>query len=557
MNPGTLVIMNLLGGVALLLWGVRMVRTGITRAWGDKLKQFLAHRLGNRLSAFFAGAAATLVLGSGTATSLIVSNIAAAGGLPIALGLAVLLGADVGSAITTTIFASSTSVLKQVAPLLVFAGYVVFSFSQEPKPHNAGRILIGVGLMLMALQLISQTTQPLNSASLFHAVLSALSREPVLAFIVGAILAWAFHSTLAAILLIASLAGNDNLALNTAAAFILGINLGGGMPALLGAMSLPREARQLPVANLFCRGIICVAAVPLVPWFISAASNLGLSGLPSVLALHLVINVVVAVIWLPLARLGAAISSRLMPAGEEPPDPLASPRYLSVASFETPVVALSNAALETTRMSEVLDHMLVTARKAMTSESTETLKELRLQDQRLNTYQSSIQSYLSDLTNRNLTPDETRHAMELLLYVSNLEHAGDIIQLNLADRIKAKLREGHHFAESEEKVLDELCEMIHGNLRMAAAVVSSRDLKGAEALIAQKDIFRALENKMIQEQVSSKGTGKGEALRRSAVLIDLLRDLHRLNSHVVSAGYPIVDAAGLLRSSRLRKNNKT
>jgi phosphate:Na+ symporter len=98
--------------------------------------------------------------------------------------------------------------------------------------------------------------------------------------------------------------------------------------------------------------------------------------------------------------------------------------------------------------------------------------------------------------------------------------------------------------------------MIHGNLRMAAAVVSSRDLKGAEALIAQKDTFRALENRMIQTQVSSKGTGKGEALRRSAVLIDLLRDLHRLNSHVVSAGYPIVDAAGLLRSSRLRKKNK-
>lgn len=557
MNPGTLVIVNLLGGVALLLWGVRMVRTGITRAWGDKLQQFLAHRLGNRLSAFFAGSAATMVLGSGTATSLIVSNIAAAGGLPVVLGLSVLLGADVGSAVTTTVFASGSSLLKQLAPLLVFAGYAVFSVSREPKPHNFGRVLIGVGLILLALQLIAQTTQPLNGASLFHAVLSALAREPVLAFIVGALLAWAFHSTLAAILLIASLAGNDNLALNTAAAFILGINLGGGLPALLGSMGLPRDARQLPVANLFCRGVICLAALPFISRLASAAAGLGISGLPSVLALHLAINVIVALVWLPLAGLGAAMASRLMPAGEEPADPLASPRYLSVAALETPAVALSNAALETTRMSEVLDHMLVTARKAMTSESTETLKDLRLQDKRLNAYQSSIQSYLSGLTDHNLTSDETRHAMELVLYVSNLEHAGDIIQLNLADRIKAKLREGHHFAESEEKVLDELCEMIHGNLRMAAAVVSSRDIKGAETLIAQKDTFRALENKIIQQQVSSKGAGKGEALRRSAVFIDLLRDLHRLNSHVVSAGYPIVDAAGLLRSSRLRKNIKT
>jgi phosphate:Na+ symporter len=179
---------------------------------------------------------------------------------------------------------------------------VVFSVSREPRPHNIGRMLIGVGLMLFALQLISQTTQPLNSASLLHDVLRALSHEPVLAFIVGAVLAWAFHSTLAAILLISSLAGNDSVAFSTAAAFILGINLGGGLPALLGSMSLPREARQLPVANLFCRGVLCAAALPLVPWLTAASAKMGLAGLPSVLALHLAINVAVALLWLPLAR---------------------------------------------------------------------------------------------------------------------------------------------------------------------------------------------------------------------------------------------------------------
>jgi phosphate:Na+ symporter len=497
-----------------------------------------------------------MVLGSGTATSLIVSNIAAAGGLPVALGLSVLLGADVGSALTTAIFASGSSFLKQLAPLLVFAGYIVFSLSREPKPHNVGRMLIGVGLMLFALQLISQTTQPLNAASLLHAVLSALSREPVLAFVAGALLAWSFHSTLAAILLVSSLAGNDSLTLPTAAAFILGINLGGGLPAVLGALSLPREARQLPVANLFCRGLLCAATLPLIPWLTEAAADMNLTGLPSVLALHLAINVAAALVWLPLAGLGAAISARLLPNTPEPPDPLGAPRYLSLAALETPAVALSNAALETTRMSEVLDRMLDTALKAMNTGSSETLKELKLHDQRLNAYQSAIQGYLSELTERTLTADEAHHAIEMVLYVSNLEHAGDIIQLNLADRIKAKLREGHAFTDADQKALDELCAMIHNNVRMAAAVLSSRDVDGAQALIAQKDAFRVLENRIIHEQVRSKGAGKGKAMRRSALFIDLLRDLHRLNSHVVSAGYPIVDAAGLLRSTRLRKNSR-
>ena len=219
MNPGTTIIVNLLGGVALLLWGVRMVRTGVTRGWGEQLKLFLQHRLGSRISAFLAGAAATTILGSGTATGLIVTNIAAAGGLSLAVGIAVLLGADVGSALATTIFASGISFAKQAAPLLVFVGYAVFSFSREDRPHSAGRVLIGVGLMLIALQLISQSTRPLSDASLFHDVLAAIGREPVLAFVIGAVLAWAFHSTLAAILLITSLVANGSMDVDSAAAF--------------------------------------------------------------------------------------------------------------------------------------------------------------------------------------------------------------------------------------------------------------------------------------------------------------------------------------------------
>jgi phosphate:Na+ symporter len=295
-------------------------------------------------------------------------------------------------------------------------------------------------------------------------------------------------------------------------------------------------------------------ALPLLPWLPAGAAHIGLSGPSTVLALHLAVNGLAALIWLPLARLGARLSSWLMPRQEEAADHLSSPRYLSLAALDTPSVALANAALETGRMSEVLDRMMLTALKAMQAGSTETLKELRLQDARLNAYQTAIQSYLSDITDRNLSPEDTRHAMEMVLYVSNLEHAGDIIQLNLADRIKSKLREGHRFSVTEQKAIDELCSMIHSNMRLAAAVLGSRDVEGAQTLIVQKDAFRALEQRVIHDQVKARGAGKGEALRRSALFVDLIRDLHRINTHVVSAGYPIVDAAGLLRATRLRKN---
>ena len=136
MNPGTAVIVNLLGGVALLLWGVRMVRTGVMRACGDRLKNFIEHRVGNRVSAFMAGGIATAILGSGTAMTLIVAGLAAAGAINTALGLAVLLGADVGSAIVSAVFASGSNLALWASPLLLFAGYVVHSWSAELRPHN-------------------------------------------------------------------------------------------------------------------------------------------------------------------------------------------------------------------------------------------------------------------------------------------------------------------------------------------------------------------------------------------------------------------------------------
>ncbi|TMJ36261.1 MAG: Na/Pi cotransporter family protein, partial [Alphaproteobacteria bacterium] len=190
MTAGTTVIVELLGGVAMLLWGVRMVRTGIMRGWGDRLKQFIQHRLDNNISAFAAGGMATAALGSATAMALIVSGIAASGAIGTSIGLAVLLGADVGSALVSAVFASSSSYALWISPLLLFAGYVTFSASAEFRPHNFGRILIGFGLMLLSLRLIVGATMPLREASLFHEALTAIGQEPILAFLAGAVLAW-------------------------------------------------------------------------------------------------------------------------------------------------------------------------------------------------------------------------------------------------------------------------------------------------------------------------------------------------------------------------------
>lgn len=555
MNPGTAVIVNLLGGIALLLWGVRMVRTGVMRAYGDRLKNFIEHRVGNRLSAFTAGGVATAILGSGTAMTLIVAGLAAAGAINTARGLAVLLGADVGSAIVSAAFASGSNLALWASPILIFAGYVIHSWSAELRPHNMGRVLIGLGLMLLSLTLIKQASAPLSTATLFHDVLAAVGREPFLAFVIGAVLTWMFHSSLAVILLIASFLASGSLGVEGALAFILGINLGGGLPAVSATLAQPPVARRLPLANLICRGILAILGLAFIARITPYVQMLPLGPIETAVAFHAGFNIAVGLIFLPLTGLMAKLMERILPETPGDRDNLARPRYLDPKAAKTPAVALANVLLETVRMTELLERMFDTALDALRSGSTEKLKQLAPMDERLNTYQTQLQAYLADLALEQLSPEESRRALELTLYISNLEHAGDVIQLNLSDRIEAKTREQISFTPDEVASLDNLCRIIHDNLRLASGVLSSGDVEGAKRLISQKDAFRALQNEVLDRHFQPGSRGKGETLRRSALYVDMIRDLNRLNSLVVSAGYPIADAAGLLRGSRLRQDN--
>lgn len=552
MTAGTTVIIDLLGGVALLLWGVRMVRTGIMRGWGDRLKQFVQRWLSNNTYAFAAGSVATATLGSATAMALIVAGLAALGAVGTSTGLAVLLGADVGSALVSAIFTSGSSAAFWLSPLLVFAGYVTFSASSEFRPHNFGRILIGFGLMLMSLKLIVGATAPLREASLFHDVLTAIGHEPLLAFITGAALAWICHSTLAVILLIASFLSNGSLEIVGALAFILGVNCGGGLPAVSATLQMPPEARRLPLANLFCRGSVSIILLGFVGRIAAYTTIIPLGSVELAVLFHVGFNLLAALVCLPFTGWVSQIVRRIVPDRNQEPDNLSQPRYLDQMALATPNMALYNATLETVRMSELLDRVFDMAVEAFRTGSVEKLKELKALEERLNRYHTSVHGYLSDLSQSELDKKDTQRALEIMLYASNLEHAGDVIHLNLADRIKAKVKQSIGFSAQQHTALDDLFLIISQSLRLATGVLTSSDVEGAKRLFEQKDAFRALANKIIDDQFRQGAKANSASLPKRALFIDMIRDLHRINSHIVSAAYPIIEEAGLLRESRIK-----
>lgn len=553
MAPGTSMIVELLGGVALLLWGVRMVRTAVMRGWGERLGTFIEQRLSSRMTAFGGGVAVTALLGSSTAMALIVAGLAGNGAIGGPAGLAVLLGADVGSALVSGIFASGSSAAAALAPLFLFAGYVTFGASTEFRPRNIGRLLMGLGFMLLALKGIVGATAPLREAALFHEVLASVTGEPVLGFLLGAGLAWACHSTLAVVLLVASLLLNGSLGIEGALPVVLGVNFGGGLPAVTATLDQPAEARRLPLSNLACRGTLALVLLGLTPWLVRAAGQLPLTPVHVAAALHVAFNILCAAVCLPLSGRVVALVSQILPDPPHRVDPLSVPRYLDAAALSSPPAALSNAAVETVRMSELLERMFATAFDALESHRLEGLKEIEATDDRIGHYLRSVHGYLAQLSRARLDPDEGRRSLEIMLFASHLEHAGDVIKHSLADRIRAKVRLDVEFTPAQREAIAQLQAVTAESLRLIPAAVASNDVGAAARLARQKDRFRRIEDRIVSDHLGNTAEALGTSLRKSALFIDIVRDLHRINSHIASAGYPSIQAAGMLYDSRIRK----
>ncbi|MEK9968387.1 MAG: Na/Pi symporter, partial [Ferrovibrio sp.] len=232
----TELLLHLVAGVALLLWGVRMVRTGMTRAFGAPLRRYLGQAMRNRFQAFVAGIGVTALLQSSTATAMIVSSFAGRGLLAGGAAIAVLLGAGIGTSITAQYLSLD---LHWLGPLCIVIGVIGFFASESGMPRHVGRLGIGIGLMLLSLEMIIGASAPLRDAPGLATILLPLEREPILGVLLFALLTWLSHASLATVLLAASLAKAGTVEPTLAIALVIGANLGTAISPLVASTGQP------------------------------------------------------------------------------------------------------------------------------------------------------------------------------------------------------------------------------------------------------------------------------------------------------------------------------
>jgi phosphate:Na+ symporter len=544
---GTTLLVHVAGGVALLLWGVRMVRTGVSRAFGATLRHGVARCAGDRLKAFLAGLGVTAVLQSSTATALIVASFAGRGLIPVVPSLAVMLGADVGTSLVVQVLSLQ---VDWVAPLLVACGVATFLTSTGGRPRHVARVLIGFGLILLSLRLIVGASEPLRHSESLIALFEALAGAPLLALVVGGGVTWLAHSSVAVVLLVMSLAANGVLPLPVALALVLGANLGGALIPLGATAGAGNAGRRAPVGNAAMRLAGIALALPLLPYFPAWLALLEAAPGRQVVNFHTAFNLALALLMLPLVGLIGRLVLRFLPEEKRTDDP-AVPRYLDADALDAPVEALACAARETLRMGDLVEQMLRETIDAFRSDDERLVRRIEGADNHVDKLHEAIKLYLISLSRTELDESESARSVEILTFTTNLEHIGDIIDKNLMELAQKKIRNRLQFSPEGWREIEAFHARVMQNLKLAFNVFMTRDPGLARQLLAEKAAIRTAEMEAAERHLTRLRAGTPASVETSSLHMDILRDLKRVNSHLTSVVYPILETRGELAPSRL------
>lgn len=549
-----MLLLDLIGGVALLLWGLHMVHSGIVRAFGADLRRFLGVALRNRFLAFFAGLLVTALLQSSTATGLMTASFVTAGSVDLVPALAIMLGANVGTTLIVQFLSFNVAAL---APVLFVVGVTTFKRGGTSRTRDLGRVAIGVGLMVLSLHILLDTLAPAENAPAVRALLGAVTAEPLLCLLMAAALTWAAHSSVAVVLLVISLAYSNFITPVAALALILGANVGSAInPLVEGTRRGNPASRRLPLGNLLNRLIGCALVLPFLGPIATLLSRLQPN--PSYLAadFHTAFNLALALVFiLPLDAV-ATLLVRVLPERAKPPDP-STPLYLDESALATPSVALVCAARETLHIGDIVETMLRQTMTALMTDDRKLVADISRMDDAVDRLDEAVKLYVTKLTRESLGERDARRAMEIISFSINLEHVGDIIDKNLMELASKKIRRQIVFSKEGAAELEAFHQEVCDNLKLAFGVLLSGDLKVARQLLTEKASLRATEFAAAESHFARLREGRPESIESSSLHLDILRDLKRIHSHICSVAYAVLERAGELQASRLKGIDST
>lgn len=532
-----LTLLDLLSAVSLLIWGTHIVRTGILRVYGSQLRRVLSQNMSKRPLAFIAGILVTALVQSSNATAMLVTSFVGQGLMTLTPALAIMLGADVGTALMSRVL---TFDLSWLSPLLIFLGVLFFLSRKQTRIGQLGRVGIGLGLIVLALQLIVTAAAPITHNAGVKVLFASLTGDLLLDALVGAMFALISYSSLAAVLLTATLAGSDIISLHVAIGLVIGANIGSGLLAFLTTSMQNVAGRQVALGSLLYKllGLLLITPIlnPLVSWM----DTLGFSSQDMVIGFHLSYNTLRCLIMLPTVGPMARLCANILPERPET-NGLAKPRHLDLTALATPSLALANAVRETLRMGDLIEAMLGSMLEVLRGTQTAVTQEMRRLNDDVEALYSAIKLYLAQMPREDLSEQDNRRWAEIIELAINLELASGLIERMLRKIQQQKTSQRRSFSEVGLEELSGLQGQLLSNLRLGLSVFLSSDPESARQLLREKRKFRAQERRLAHAHVSRLQRKVVQSLETSSLHLELIADMKRLNSLFCSSAYAVLE----------------
>jgi phosphate:Na+ symporter len=541
----THVLLEILGEISLLLWGIHMVQSGVMRAYGSNLRQLLGVALKSRLQAFLAGLGVTAILQSSTATAMMASSFAAAGLVGLVPALAVMLGANVGTTLIVQLLSFDVTI---IFPVLLLAGVIAFR-KGSGRARDLGRVAIGLGLILVALHLMIETMTPVERAPILRGLLSTISDAALPNILIAAVFTWAAHSSVAAMLFIMSLAGAHVIGPEAALAMVLGANLGSAINPVVSAWGGGPQSMRLPLGNLINRAAGIAIALPFLPLIVSLTGSVVAP--PRLAAdFHTAFNLVLALLFVLPLPLFARFLERILPAQEKPRDE-GVPLYLDPNVLVTPSAALANATREALRMADVAEVMLRQLNGIFARDDRRRIVEIRRMDDVIDRLNVAIRRYLAEIDHGAMSEAEQQRLNEILAFTNNIENAGDTIEKSILDLARKRLKRHLRLSGEGLSDIEDMREQLVVQLKLAVGAFMLSDVSMARKLVDAKERFRALEKGSETRHFARMRAGRRESVETTGLHVDIVRDLKQIGGFLAATAYPLLENNGQLKSSRL------
>jgi phosphate:Na+ symporter len=532
-----MVLLALFGGMALLLYGIRLSGDSLQRAAGARLRHLLTGLARNRIFALLSGAAVTAIIQSSAATTLMLIGFVSAGIMTFRQTLGLILGADIGTTFTVQLIAFKAT---DWALLLVGAGFTITAVAQRRLVKDIGQAVLGFGLMFLGLKVILDGMEPIRTNPLAVQIIGAVGDNRLMAALAAALFSALVTSSAATIGLALALAHQGLLGLPGAVAIVLGANIGTCATALMASIGTTAEAKRVAVAHIAFKVLGVALIFPFIDPFARLLALTAVDPARQVANAHTFFNIGVGLAFLPFASLAARAIEAFVPDDQRGDNPFRT-RYLDDRALDQPALALGQATREALRMADVVQSMLRDVVPVVRFANLELIEEVERRDDQVDFLEREIKLFLTRLERDAMGSDYSKREIALISFIGNLENIGDIIDKNLMELARKKLYLGRHFSDAGWTELLEYHGMVAKNLESAIAAVAANDRALAQEVLDQRPVMRQRERELRESHLGRLRAGLTESLDTSEIHLDILTNLKRISSHVSALVIPILE----------------